>query len=78
MAGSGIFQSESLAVSFPAWLACSLLHPQSTGVPFLEVIGVTKSFGHVIAVADVDLALSAGEVVALVGDWSREETSRRS
>ena len=36
--------------------------------PLLEVTGVTKRFGAVEALTDVDFAVGAGEVVALVGD----------
>jgi branched-chain amino acid transport system ATP-binding protein len=35
--------------------------------PLLEVDGVTKAFGHFIAVNDVSLALGDGEVTALIG-----------
>jgi branched-chain amino acid transport system ATP-binding protein len=35
--------------------------------PFLEVDGVTKSFGHFIAVDDISLTLGEGEVTALIG-----------
>ena len=36
--------------------------------PLLEAIGITKRFGSVQALFEVDLALYAGEVLALVGD----------
>ena len=36
--------------------------------PLLELRGVTKSFGSVQALTDVDLEVRAGEVMALVGD----------
>jgi D-xylose transport system ATP-binding protein len=36
--------------------------------PLLEVKGVTKRFGAVEALTDVDFEVNAGEVVALVGD----------
>jgi D-xylose transport system ATP-binding protein len=36
--------------------------------PLLELKGVTKRFGAVEALTDVDFEVSAGEVVALVGD----------
>ncbi|CAN5834792.1 ATP-binding cassette domain-containing protein [soil metagenome] len=39
-----------------------------TATPALELRGVSKRFGAVQALADVDLALHTGEVVALVGD----------
>ncbi|WP_210495666.1 ATP-binding cassette domain-containing protein [Patulibacter sp. SYSU D01012] len=38
------------------------------GVPLLELRGVSKSFGAVQALYRVDLAVHAGEVLALVGD----------
>jgi D-xylose transport system ATP-binding protein len=37
-------------------------------VPLLELRGVTKSFGSVQALTDVDLEVRRGEVMALVGD----------
>jgi D-xylose transport system ATP-binding protein len=37
-------------------------------IPLLEAQGVSKRFGRVQALADVDFDLHAGEVVALVGD----------
>jgi D-xylose transport system ATP-binding protein len=36
--------------------------------PLLEVRGITKSFGSVQALTDVDFTVDAGEVMALVGD----------
>ena len=39
-----------------------------TAVPLLSMRGVTKRFGGVEALVDVDLDVRAGEVVALVGD----------
>ena len=36
--------------------------------PVLELKGVTKSFGAVRALTDVQLEVYAGEVVGLVGD----------
>lgn len=38
------------------------------GVPLLEAIGISKRFGAVQALFEVDLELHAGEVLALVGD----------
>ena len=38
------------------------------GTPLLEARNVTKSFGSVQALAEVDFAVHAGEVMALVGD----------
>jgi ribose transport system ATP-binding protein len=37
-------------------------------VPFLELAGVSKSFGGVEALRDVSFALAAGEVHGLVGE----------
>jgi D-xylose transport system ATP-binding protein len=41
---------------------------QVTGEPILELIGISKRFGAVQALTDVDFEVYAGEVVALVGD----------
>src|SRR5213080_1081560 len=40
----------------------------TTSAPTLEVRGLTKSFGSVQALADVDFEVRDGEVMALVGD----------
>src|SRR5712691_6061871 len=40
----------------------------TTGVPTLEVRGMSKSFGSVQALTDVDFEVRDGEVMALVGD----------
>jgi D-xylose transport system ATP-binding protein len=40
----------------------------STSAPMLELRGISKSFGVVQALADVDFEVRAGEVMALVGD----------
>ncbi|MFJ6513434.1 ATP-binding cassette domain-containing protein [Streptomyces sp. NPDC091406] len=40
----------------------------SSGGPLLSLRGISKSFGAVAALTDVDLDVSAGQVVALVGD----------
>src|SRR2546423_8449428 len=42
--------------------------PDVTSAPVLELRGVSKRFGAVQALTDVDLAVHPGEVVALVGD----------
>jgi simple sugar transport system ATP-binding protein/D-xylose transport system ATP-binding protein len=39
-----------------------------TGTTILSLRGVTKSFGAVAALTDVDLDVAAGQVVAIVGD----------
>jgi ABC-type sugar transport system ATPase subunit len=36
--------------------------------PVLKIVGVSKSFGHVQALIDLDLTVYAGEILALVGD----------
>jgi ABC-type sugar transport system ATPase subunit len=38
------------------------------GSPILELTGISKSFGHVRALRDVDFELLPGEIMALVGD----------
>src|ERR687888_2764999 len=40
----------------------------TTGVPTLEVRGMSKHFGSVQALTDVDFEVRSGEVMALVGD----------
>jgi D-xylose transport system ATP-binding protein len=40
----------------------------STSTPLLELRGITKSFGSVQALSDVDFEVRNGEVMALVGD----------
>src|SRR3954463_13262748 len=40
----------------------------ATGTPTLELRGITKSFGSVQALSDVDFEVRPGEVMALVGD----------
>ena len=40
----------------------------ATGVPALVVRGATKRFGAVVALEDVDLHVSSGEVLAVLGD----------
>jgi D-xylose transport system ATP-binding protein len=42
--------------------------PLATPAPILELRGVSKTFGAVQALTDVDFDVRAGEVVALVGD----------
>jgi D-xylose transport system ATP-binding protein len=42
--------------------------PASTGAAILSLRGITKTFGAVAALTDVDLDVAAGQVVAVVGD----------
>lgn len=42
--------------------------PASTVDPVLRLRGISKSFGAVAALTDIDLDVGAGEVVAVVGD----------
>lgn len=42
--------------------------PAHSGIPILQMRGITKSFGAVRALGGVDFEVYAGEVVALVGD----------
>ncbi|MCU1658780.1 MAG: putative ATP-binding component of transporter [Pseudonocardiales bacterium] len=45
------------------------LTPRSTGTyPVLELRDASKSFGHVVALNQVNLSVHAGEVLAVVGD----------
>jgi ABC-2 type transport system ATP-binding protein len=50
-------------------LPCCMLEPMTVGAgaPGIEVVGVTRSFGPVHAVAGIDLVAPAGAVTALVG-----------
>ncbi len=41
--------------------------PAGAAGPLLEVDGLARSFGGVLAVADLDLTVAAGEVVSLIG-----------
>jgi D-xylose transport system ATP-binding protein len=45
-----------------------MLTPVATTTPTLELRGISKSFGSVQALTDVDFEVRAGEVMALVGD----------
>lgn len=48
--------------------SATLTPPTSTTSPLLQLRGINKTFGAVRALTDIDLDVSAGEVVALVGD----------
>ena len=48
--------------------ATSAAPPTRTGEPLLQLSAITKSFGAVQALTEIDLTVDAGEVVALVGD----------
>jgi D-xylose transport system ATP-binding protein len=45
-----------------------MLTPVATTTPTLELRGISKSFGSVHALTDVDFEVRSGEVMALVGD----------
>lgn len=40
----------------------------ATAVPLLEARGISRTFGSLVALNDVDIQVNAGEVVGLVGD----------
>ncbi len=42
--------------------------PAGEATPVLAATGISKSYGHVQALRDVDLTLNQGEILALVGD----------
>ena len=39
-----------------------------SGVPLLELTGISKAFGGVVALRDVDFAIQSGEIHGLVGE----------
>ena len=52
--------------------ATSIAHD---GVPFLRLRGVTKRFGAVLALEDIDLEVRRGEVLGLLGDNGAGKTT---
>jgi len=42
--------------------------PSENGTPFVQGVGLSKSFGHVRALQDVDVEIYEGRVLAIVGD----------
>ncbi|MBE3130925.1 MAG: ATP-binding cassette domain-containing protein, partial [Acidobacteria bacterium] len=44
------------------------MEPAADGHPYLSLRGITKHFGGVSALKDIDLDIRPGEVLALVGD----------
>jgi len=58
----------ALVGSNAAWSAGESGRSPETGSPILEVSRVSKSFGGIAALVDVDFDLRAGEVHALVGE----------
>ncbi|MCB1402258.1 MAG: ATP-binding cassette domain-containing protein, partial [Rhodobacteraceae bacterium] len=44
--------------------------PESAPQPLVEMTGISKSFGAVNALIDVDLRIYPGEILGLVGDNS--------
>src|SRR2546421_9616921 len=47
---------------------CGRKRANVTDTPLLELRGITKTFGSVQALSDVDFEVRSGEVMALVGD----------
>ncbi len=45
----------------------SASRPPTEGGPVLDVSGMARSFGGIVAVDDVDLTITAGEIVGLIG-----------
>jgi branched-chain amino acid transport system permease protein len=55
------------AESIPAWLRSAAASRDAGGRPLLEARGVTKAFGGLVAVNQVDLVIPAGAIVGLIG-----------
>ena len=62
MADSRIPEGDSVSAAVPP------TNYRPGGTPLLQLRGVSKSFGAVQALSDVDIEIYAGEVVGLVGD----------
>src|SRR5207244_11622750 len=52
----------------PPPLSCGKKPGMSAAAPILELRGISKTFGSVQALMDVDFEVREGEVMALVGD----------
>lgn len=61
-------QSNPAAVLLAVPMPDSQAGPLAPGVPFIELRAITKYYGHVRALEDVDFSLLPGEIHALVGD----------
>ena len=55
------------AESIPAWLRSAAAPRDAGGRPLLEARGVTKAFGGLVAVNQVDLVIPARSIVGLIG-----------
>jgi ABC-type branched-subunit amino acid transport system ATPase component len=56
------------ADALPGWLREAMSpHQGSAGAPVLEVRGLTRRFGGLVAVSEVDLVIPAGGIVGLIG-----------
>jgi D-xylose transport system ATP-binding protein len=65
---AGVAHPERHPVPARSWFDPPALDPPSLEPPSLLVRGLWKNFGAVTAIADVDLHVGRGEVVALLGD----------
>ena len=53
--------------SLPAWLREAAARGRTGGPPVLEVRGLTRRFGGLVAVSDVELVIPVGGIVGLIG-----------
>ena len=60
--------SEKFYCEEPAVMSDTSLNKPAQSEPILSLRGISKNFGAVSALTDIDLDVHAGEVVALVGD----------